>query len=36
MTVVRDGAFAALAVLMTVFAFLEARQPHPWSPPEKA
>ena len=36
MTVVRDGALAALAVLMTVFAFLEARQPHPWSAPEKA
>ncbi len=36
MTVVRDGALAALAVLMTVFAFLEARQPHPWSSPEKA
>jgi len=36
MTVVRDGAFAALALLMTVFAFLEARQPHPWSAPEKA
>jgi len=35
-TVVRDGAFAALALLMTVFAFLEARQPHPWSAPEKA
>jgi uncharacterized membrane protein YphA (DoxX/SURF4 family) len=36
MTVVRDGAFAALALLMTVFAFIEARQPHPWSAPEKA
>jgi len=29
-------AFAALALLMTVFAFIEARQPHPWSAPEKA
>ncbi len=36
MTVVRDGAFAALALLMTIFAFIEARKPHPWSVPEKA
>jgi uncharacterized membrane protein YphA (DoxX/SURF4 family) len=36
MTIVRDGALAALALLMTVFAFLEARKPHPWSAPEKA
>jgi len=35
MTVVRDGAFAALALLMTIFAFIEARRPHPWSAPEK-
>lgn len=35
MTVVRDSLFVALAVLMTVFAFLEARQPHPWLPPDK-
>jgi uncharacterized membrane protein YphA (DoxX/SURF4 family) len=35
-TVVRDSAFAALALLMTIFAFIEARQPHPWSAPEKA
>jgi uncharacterized membrane protein YphA (DoxX/SURF4 family) len=35
-TVVRDAALAALALLMTSFAFLEARQPHPWSAPEKA
>jgi len=35
-TVVRDGALVALALLMTIFAFLEARQPHPWSAPEKA
>jgi len=34
-TIVRDGAFAALAVLMTIFSFIEARQPHPWSAPEK-
>ena len=31
-TVMRDGLLAALAVLMTVFAFIEARHPHPWSP----
>src|SRR5216684_696030 len=36
MTVVRDGALVALALLMTIFAFLEARKPHPWSAPEKA
>ena len=34
-TVVRDSAFALLAVVMTVFAFIEARQPHPWSAPQK-
>ncbi len=31
MTVLRDGALFLLAVLMTVFAFQEARKPHPWS-----
>ena len=36
MTVVRDGVFTALALLMTIFAFLEAREPHPWAAPEKA
>ena len=36
MTVVRDGMLVALALFMTVFAFIEARQPHPWSAPEKA
>jgi uncharacterized membrane protein YphA (DoxX/SURF4 family) len=36
MTIVRDGTLSALALLMTVFAFLEARKPHPWSAPEKA
>jgi hypothetical protein len=36
MTVLRDGALAALALLMTIFSFIEARQPHPWSAPEKA
>src|SRR5215467_5810119 len=33
MTVVRDSALVALAVVTTVFAFQEARQPHPWTPP---
>ena len=36
MTVVRDSLFTALALVMTYFAFVEARQPHPWSAPEKA
>jgi uncharacterized membrane protein YphA (DoxX/SURF4 family) len=36
MTVLRDSAFAGLALLMTIFAFMEARKPHPWSAPEKA
>jgi len=36
MTVVRDGALVALALLMTIFAFIEARKPHPWSAQEKA
>ncbi len=34
-TVFRDGSLAALSLLMTVFAFIEARKPHPWSAPEK-
>lgn len=36
MTVIRDSLFAALALLMTVFAFIEARRPHPWAASEKA
>jgi len=36
MTIVRDGALVALALLMTIFAFIEAPKPHPWSGPEKA
>jgi uncharacterized membrane protein YphA (DoxX/SURF4 family) len=36
MTVLRDGALAALALLTTIFSFIEARQPHPWSAPGKA
>src|SRR5215471_16220018 len=35
MTVVRDSVFVGLALVMTVFAFIEARQPHPWSASEK-
>jgi uncharacterized membrane protein YphA (DoxX/SURF4 family) len=35
-TVFRDGSLAALALLMTIFAFFEARQPHPWSPTNQA
>jgi uncharacterized membrane protein YphA (DoxX/SURF4 family) len=31
MTVLRDGALLVLAVLMTVFAFQEARRAHPWN-----
>lgn len=35
MTVLRDSLLVLLAVLMTIFAFIEARRPHPWSEPEK-
>lgn len=35
MTVVRDSLFVALALLMTAFAFIEARRPHPWAASEK-
>jgi uncharacterized membrane protein YphA (DoxX/SURF4 family) len=31
MTVLRDSLLAALSLAMTFFAFIEARQPHPWS-----
>jgi len=34
MTIVRDAAISALALLMTYFVFAEARQPHPWSSQE--
>lgn len=33
-TVLRDGSLVLLAVLMTVFAFQEARKPHPWTEAE--
>jgi uncharacterized membrane protein YphA (DoxX/SURF4 family) len=32
-TAVRDGLLAALALVMTILAFIEARKPHPWSAP---
>jgi uncharacterized membrane protein YphA (DoxX/SURF4 family) len=32
-TVVRDALLAALAVIMTILVFIEARKPHPWSAP---
>jgi uncharacterized membrane protein YphA (DoxX/SURF4 family) len=34
--VLEDAALSGLAILMTLFAFAEARQPHPWGAPEKA
>jgi uncharacterized membrane protein YphA (DoxX/SURF4 family) len=35
-TVIRDGALTTLAVVMTIFAFQEARKPHPWSAPQSS
>jgi uncharacterized membrane protein YphA (DoxX/SURF4 family) len=35
-TVVRDSLFVVLALAMTIFAFIEARKPHPWAAPENA
>jgi uncharacterized membrane protein YphA (DoxX/SURF4 family) len=32
--VLEDAAMATLAVLMTIFAFIEARKPHPWAAPQ--
>jgi putative oxidoreductase len=34
--ILEDAALSGLALLMTLLAFQEARQPHPWSAPEKA
>jgi uncharacterized membrane protein YphA (DoxX/SURF4 family) len=31
--ILEDAALSILAVLMTVFAFVESRQPHPWAAP---
>ena len=36
MTVLRDSALVALAVVMTIFAFQEARSPHPWAAPQNS
>jgi uncharacterized membrane protein YphA (DoxX/SURF4 family) len=36
MTVLRDSALVALAVVMTIFAFQEARRPHPWTAPQNS
>jgi uncharacterized membrane protein YphA (DoxX/SURF4 family) len=33
--IVEDSALAGLALLMTVFAFIETRKPHPWAAREK-
>jgi uncharacterized membrane protein YphA (DoxX/SURF4 family) len=35
-TVLRDGVLALLAIAMTVFAYIEAGKPHPWSAPDRA
>lgn len=35
MTVIRDSALVLLALLMTVFAYQEARKPHPWTQPQR-
>jgi uncharacterized membrane protein YphA (DoxX/SURF4 family) len=32
-TVLRDSALVVMALVMTVFAFQEARKPHPWTAP---
>jgi uncharacterized membrane protein YphA (DoxX/SURF4 family) len=32
--ILEDAAMATLAVLMTIFAFIESRRPHPWSAPQ--
>lgn len=32
--VLEDAALSGLAVIMTIFAFIEARQPHPWAAKE--
>ena len=34
--VLEDAALSGLALVMTIFAFMEARQPHPWTAAEKA
>lgn len=34
-TVIRDAVLLLLTLVLTVFAFQEARSPHPWTAPEK-
>lgn len=34
--VLEDAALSAVAIVMTAFAFVESRQPHPWAAPAKA
>jgi uncharacterized membrane protein YphA (DoxX/SURF4 family) len=34
--VLEDAGMSVLAILMTLFAFREAQEPHPWTEPEKA
>jgi uncharacterized membrane protein YphA (DoxX/SURF4 family) len=34
-TVLRDGSLVAVSLILTVFAFLEARAAHPWTVPQK-
>jgi uncharacterized membrane protein YphA (DoxX/SURF4 family) len=34
--ILEDAALSVLALTMTYFAFIEARNPHPWTAPEKA
>jgi hypothetical protein len=36
LTVIRDSALALLALLMTIFAYQEARAPHPWTQPQRS
>jgi uncharacterized membrane protein YphA (DoxX/SURF4 family) len=35
-TVLRDAALTVFALLVTIFAFLEARRPHPWTTPPQS
>src|SRR5260221_2258798 len=36
MTELRDGALVALPLLVTIFAFQEGREPHPWAAPQNS
>jgi len=35
-TLLRDGAFLTFALLITIFSFVEAREPHPWTAPSSS